>query len=48
MKVELLIKEEVDFKNWKILDLFLLKKIRKLVQRKHKGCAKFNEEIGTN
>ena len=48
MKVELLTKEEVDFKNWKLLDLLPLKEIRKLVQRKHKECAKFNEEIGTN
>ena len=41
------IKKEVDFKNWKILDLFLLKEI-KFVQREHKGCTKFNEEIGTD
>ena len=46
--MELLIKKEVDFKNWKILDLFLLKEIRKFVHREHKGCAKFNEEIGTD
>ena len=44
----MLIKKEVDFKNWKILDLFLLKEIRKFVHREHKGCAKFNEEIGTD
>ena len=47
MKVELFIRKEVDWLTiWKILNLSILKEERNLVQRVHKKCPEFDEEIG--